>query len=75
MRFFDWRPLDAARVVLEENGGKMKREELVDSIVAGGITHGKKRGLHNIRTSLELNIQTGNLIERVGIIILPKTKP
>ena len=72
MRFFDWRPVDAARVVLEEHGKKMKRSKLIDILVAGGISVGKKRPMVNIRRSFETNIELGNLIEDGNYIDIPR---
>jgi hypothetical protein len=72
MRFFDFRPLDAARAVLQQNGGRMKRVDLIESIADGGISHGKKRGVANIHTSLGLNIENGNLVQDGEYLELPK---
>jgi len=73
MRFFDWRPLDATRVLLKEHGGKMHIDKLVESMVNAGITHGRKRGLANIRISLVKNTDNGNLIQRGDFVELPKS--
>ena len=72
MRFFDWRPLDAVRTILQENGGRMKRSDLVRVLVEGGLTHAKKRGMANIRISIDLNIENENLIQKGDYIQLPK---
>ncbi len=72
MRFFDWKPIDAARVVLEENGKKMKRSELIEAMIAGGIKIGKKRPDVNIRRSFVINIESGNLIEDGDHIDIPR---
>lgn len=62
LRFYQWRPLDAIREVLRENGGKMTRGELYDILVAGGLTKDRKRASHNIRISIDKNILLENLI-------------
>ena len=72
MRFFDSRPLDAARKILEENRGRMGREEVIRLMVDGGLTHGKKRGMANIQISLDLNIENGNLLQKGKFLELPK---
>lgn len=66
LRFFDWRPIDAIRVLLIERGQKMGRREIYDALLAGGIATGKKRAGHNIRISIEKNIELGNLIALEG---------
>jgi hypothetical protein len=71
LRFFNRKPVDAVRKIIEEKGGKIRRSELVDIMVAGGITVGKKRDLKNIRISLDLNIELGNLIQTGDYIDLP----
>jgi hypothetical protein len=72
MIFFDARPIDAIRVVLGEHGGRLKRAQLVDELVNGGLVRGKKRGLINIRTSIDLNIANGNLVQEGEYLELPK---
>lgn len=71
LRFYGWRPLDAIRVVLRERGESMTRKEIHDVLENGGITKDKKRGAHNIRISIDLNIAEGNLIalkgDRIGL--------
>jgi hypothetical protein len=61
MRFFDRRPIDAAREILKERG-KMKQAELKEILIAGGAIHGTGRGPLNIDTPFEKNIANGNLI-------------
>lgn len=72
MRFYNWRPVDAARVVLEDHGKKMDRSKLIEILVAGGISVGKKRPMVNIRRSFETNIELGNLIEDGEFIDIPR---
>lgn len=74
LRFYDWAPVDAARKIIEEKGGKIQRSELVDIMVASGVAVGKKRDLKNIRISLDLNIELGNLIQTGEYIDLPPKK-
>jgi hypothetical protein len=74
LRFFNRLPVDAARKIIEENGGKIKRSRLVELMAAGGVTVGKKRDLKNIRISLDLNIENGNLIQMGEYIDLPPKK-
>jgi hypothetical protein len=71
LRFFNRMPVDAARKIIEENGGKIKRAKLIDITVAGGVAVGKKRDLKNITISLDLNIKNGNLIQTGDYIDLP----
>jgi hypothetical protein len=68
-RFIDMRPIDAIRIVLKEHGGKLGREALMERLIAGGITVGKKRSHHNIDISIELNLRIGNLAEVEGLIV------
>ena len=72
MRFFDMSPIDAARVVLEEHGKKMKRSKVIELIRAGGLSVGKKRPEVNIRRSFETNIELGNLIEIGDYLDIPR---
>lgn len=62
VRFFMMRPLKAIYILLEENGGKMKRDDLLAALKFGGIDLGRKRKGHNSRISLDLSIANGNLI-------------
>lgn len=71
LRFFNRMPVDAARKIIKENGGKIKRGRLVDIMVAGGVAVGKKRYLKNIEISLDLNIGNGNLIQTGDDIDIP----
>jgi hypothetical protein len=61
MRFFDRRPIDAAREILKERG-KMKQSELIEILIAGGVIYGTDRGPLNLSVSFEKNIANGNLI-------------
>lgn len=61
-RFEGMRPtFRAIEIVLTESGGKMKRSDLMDQLVAGGAIIGKKRGLHNLRISIDDNAALGKL--------------
>jgi hypothetical protein len=75
MRFFDWSPIDAARTVLEEHGKRMKKSKVIELLVAGGLSVGKKRPMVNIRRSFEKNIELGNLIEDGDYLDIPARKP
>lgn len=72
MRFYNWRPVDAARVILEESGIKLKLSDLIEILIAGGISVGKKRPMVNIRRSFETNIKLGNLIQDGDYIDIPR---
>lgn len=72
LKFFQWAPIDAIEQVLQEHGGRMKRDELTDILVEGGLTTGRKRKESNIRISLEKNIRSKRLKEVGDYISLPK---
>jgi len=72
MRFFDWSPIDAIRELIKENGGKMKRSELVEKMIAGGVSIQRKRPMVNIDRSFVTNIKNGNLIEDGDYIDIPR---
>ncbi|WP_433975099.1 hypothetical protein [Tunturiibacter lichenicola] len=72
LKFYGWVPIKAVEQVLGEHGGRMKRGELVDILVQGGLTTGKKRSLANIRISLDLNIKNGRLKGSGAYVSLPK---
>jgi len=74
-RFAGVRPFDAIVQVLHENHGRMDREHLMDALVAGGATLGKKRGHHNLRISLDLNVKLGKLEIDGSDVVLPPDKP
>jgi hypothetical protein len=59
-RFFNERPIDAMRVVLEENGGRMRRVDLEKALIEGGLLVGKSRKTTNIKESYKKN--SGTLI-------------
>lgn len=71
MRFFDLRPIDAAREVLKERG-KVKPSELIEILIAGGVIYGTDRGPLNISVSFERNIANGNLIVDGEYIDIPR---
>jgi hypothetical protein len=60
MRFYGMRPLYVARDILAKHNGRMERAKMLEIMVAGGITCGKKRGQHNLRISLDTNVKNGN---------------
>lgn len=63
MRFYGKRPLDAIRALYAEPGQKpLTQEELTKKLLEGGIAIGKKRKHHNVRISIETNLENGNLI-------------
>ncbi len=72
MHFFEWRPIDAARVVLEEHGKKMKKSKVIVLLIEGGLSVGKKRPLVNIHRSFVANIKLGNLIEDGDYLDIPR---
>lgn len=56
------RPFNAIVSILEAaRGGRMNREALMQELVSGGALEGKKRGLHNLRISIDLNAKMGKL--------------
>ncbi len=76
LRFYQWRPLDAIRLILTERGRKMKRKELFDTLMAGGIAVDRVRSGANIRISIEKNVALKNLIELPDDYIdLPERAP
>lgn len=66
------RPSKAARLYLEEIGKAVPQADLIDALVAGGATEGKKRGRHNIRLAIESALTNGHLINSRGRIGLPE---
>ena len=75
LRFYNWRPLDAIRQVLTENGGSLARTTVEALVLEGGVSTGKKRAHHNVRISIDTNIEIGNLIEKDGVLSLPIQTP
>jgi hypothetical protein len=76
LRFYLWRPLDAMRTILQENGQKMKRDQLTLALQDGGITIDRKRKGHNVRISIDKNIALGNIVELENDYIdLPERAP
>lgn len=71
-RFAGVRPFDAIVRVLAEHGGRMDRDALMKVLVDGGATAGKKRGLHNLRISIDVNENLGKLIVDGNTVSLPK---
>lgn len=71
-RFQGRSPIQAIRILLGEAGGKMKRAALMSSLMQGGAALGKKRGEHNLRISIEVNISNGNLVASGDSIALPR---
>jgi hypothetical protein len=69
------RPHKAARVYLEETQHAVTQSEIIDALVAGGASDGKKRGRHNIRISLEKCVELGTLIDKDGKLGLPEWTP
>jgi hypothetical protein len=72
MRFFGSRPVDAASVILQERGERVKRDQVVELILAGGYAKGLKNPRVNIRRSFEQNIALGNLIEDGEYLDIPR---
>jgi hypothetical protein len=73
-RFAGVRPLyGAIEQVLRDNGGRMSREGLMEALVAGGATQGKKRGVHNLRISIDTNATLGKLkLEGDDVLLSPE---
>jgi hypothetical protein len=70
-RFYDERPIDAARMLLKNAGGRMKRKEMERLMEEGGINVGSSRD-DNIEYSFKLNLKNGNLVQKGEYIELPK---
>ena len=70
-RFFNVRTLHAMRTVLEERGGSMPLENLIQQLINEGAAIGKKRSHHNVRISIEVNEKIGNVLIRDGVVSLP----
>jgi hypothetical protein len=62
-RFFNVRPLLAARQVLAERGKPIPLDELKQILIDGGIMVGKKRGIHNINKSIEISVGINELTD------------
>lgn len=60
-RFFDMRPIDAMRVVLNGHGKPMKKGDLKKTLLDGGIAIGKARAEHNVDLSIKLNARKNDL--------------
>lgn len=60
-RFFDMRPLDAMREVLNEHGKPMTKGDLKKTLLDGGIAIGKARAEHNVDLSIKLNARKNDL--------------
>jgi hypothetical protein len=55
------RPVNVARDILKERGEKIPEDELKKILVDGGITAGKKRGLHNVNVGFRIAYKAGTL--------------
>jgi hypothetical protein len=55
-RFYNMRPLIAVRQILTERGKPIPLDELRQILIEGGITIGKKRGVHNINKGIEISV-------------------
>lgn len=74
-RFRGMRPYDAIVRVLSEHGGAMDRDDLLRELADGGATEGKKRGMHNLRISIEVNESLGKLAVDGSRVALPDFRP
>lgn len=70
--YYDRSPKEATRMLLQSVGAPMRREDIQDALVAGGITIGRKRAEHNVRIGLDLNIENGNLVLIDELLGLPE---
>ena len=70
-RFYNGRILHAIRQVLQEQGGSMAMDKLIDQLILEGAAIGKKRAHHNVRISIEVNVKNGNLVLADGMVLLP----
>lgn len=73
-RYYGMMPIQAIRLLIQEIGRPMTRQEIHDALVAGGNTLGKKRGGNTITFSLDLNLKNGNLVAKGDLIDLPRAE-
>jgi hypothetical protein len=73
LRFYEMMPINAIRILIQEAGRPMSRQEIHDALIAGGNMIGKKRGGNNITFSIDLNLKNGNLIAKGDLIDLPRS--
>lgn len=74
MRFYQVRPGIAIKMVLREKG-PLTQEAIIQELVDGGNTVGKKRDgdkPHNVRLSIEKTLKTGSLVKVGDLIGLPE---
>lgn len=64
----------AIEIVLRESGGKMTRADLMTSLIDGGAMIGRKRGVHNLRLSIDKNIELGKIFQRGESVEIPRLK-
>lgn len=69
-KFYNERPLDAARALIKEHGGRLKPAELQRLMDEGGINVGRSRS-DNFDMSLKKNLDLGNLVINGEFIELP----
>jgi hypothetical protein len=60
-RYVNMRPMDVAKDILKMRGEKIPEQELKEMLIAGGITLGKKRGIHNVNVGFRIAYKAGTL--------------
>jgi hypothetical protein len=74
-RFYDEQPVRSIIVLINENGGKMKRDDLVRELKEGGYEIAKKTEkliVQHIIRSLKTNIKLGKFIADGDYIDVPR---
>lgn len=74
LRFYGQAPIKAIRTLIQEAGRPMTRQELHDTLTAGGNSMGKKGGGNTITNSIDLNLKLENLVAKGDLIDLPRGK-
>jgi hypothetical protein len=60
-KYANVRPLLAIQSLLKEHGKPMRKSELTEILMAGGIAYGKSRGETNVRMAIEVAVKAGSL--------------
>jgi hypothetical protein len=60
-RYANMRPVNVAKDILKERGEKIPEDELIKTLVDGGITLGKKRGIYNVSVGFRIAYKAGTL--------------
>lgn len=73
-KYANMRPLLAIQAVLKEHGKPMRKAELTDILMKGGIAYGKKRAGTNVEMGIRVALEAGSLTTtgREELIGLPE---